>query len=85
MEDYRSTSKVPWRYSVDAVKAVVVEAGVTTLGDSAFQNCKSLEQVELPRSLERIGTYTFSGCYAHSAIRRTCGPSICPPPWRLWT
>ena len=68
MEDYRSTSKVPWRYSVDAVKAVVVEAGVTTLGDSAFQNCKSLEQVELPRSLERIGTYTFSGCYALTEI-----------------
>lgn len=68
MADYRSTSMVPWRYSVDAVAAVVVEHGVTTLGDSAFQNCKSLRQVELPRSLERIGTYTFSGCYALTEI-----------------
>ena len=36
MTDYRGSSEVPWRGCAAAVTALVVEDGVTTLGDYAF-------------------------------------------------
>ena len=68
MADYRSAKEAPWRYSADAVTTLRVESGVTTLGDYAFQNFRNLRDVRLPASLERVGTYTFTGCYALTEI-----------------
>ena len=49
-------------YDKDTVSAVVPE-GVTELsGEYSFENCKTLETVTLPSSLEVIGEGAFSGC-----------------------
>lgn len=68
MTDYRGSSEVPWRGCAAAVTALVVEDGVTTLGDYAFYACENLSAVSLPGSLERIGTYAFGGCRALTSI-----------------
>ena len=47
---------------VDSIKEVIVEEGVTTLGRSAFFECKNLESVQLPDTLVTINNFAFSKC-----------------------
>ncbi|MDE6719290.1 MAG: leucine-rich repeat domain-containing protein [Treponemataceae bacterium] len=37
-------------------------AGVTKIGESAFCDCKSLESVDIPKSVTKIGRRAFAGC-----------------------
>ncbi len=56
MNDY---TNVPWKDSRDAITKVVVESGVTTVGENAFHSCKNLTQVSLPDGLTCIGESAF--------------------------
>jgi hypothetical protein len=40
----------------------VIPAGVITIGDSAFSDCKNLVTINIPESVIAIGKYVFSGC-----------------------
>jgi len=44
------------------ITSVVIEEGVTHLGDKAFVDCSNLATVSLPASLESIGEYVFFSC-----------------------
>ena len=41
---------------------------LTTIKDSAFESCTSLEEISLPASLTSIGKKAFSGCTAMTDI-----------------
>lgn len=43
------------------VKKVVVERGITSLGQNAFWGCENLAEVTLPDTLTSIGHYAFRG------------------------
>ena len=61
---YNSYSTAPWGGSVsnaNRVKTVVIENGVTSIGDSAFEDCTELTSVTLPDSVTSIGDYAFFG------------------------
>lgn len=60
-DDYESASDAPWYGQRTSVTAVIVEAGVTALGDRAFYNCTALKSVTLACTLQTIGAYTFQG------------------------
>ena len=63
MADYNYYNNyAPW-YSVRSqVKSVVIERGVTSIGDSAFYFCEALTSVTIPISVTTIGWVAFSGC-----------------------
>ena len=46
----------------DDIKAIIVEEGVTGIGDNAFYQCKNLDTLVLPDSIERIGAFAFEFC-----------------------
>ena len=46
----------------ETVTSVVINEGVTSIGDNAFENCTNLTSVSLPESLESIGFRAFCGC-----------------------
>ncbi len=55
-----------WRESISAgaVKSLVIEEGVTGIGEKAFYGCTQLAGTALPDSLVRIGDEAFQGCDA---------------------
>ena len=46
----------------DTIKNVVIEDGVTSIGNSAFESCGGLTSVTIPDSVTSIGNFAFSGC-----------------------
>ena len=61
MPNYTSTT-MPWKDHLAAIKKVVVEEGITNLGNYAFRNCSSLVEATLAESVTTIGAYAFSYC-----------------------
>ena len=43
-------------------KRLILQEGITEIGDFAFWSGNLLEQVNLPESLQKIGEYAFQGC-----------------------
>ena len=61
MENYSYRNYSPWRNS-DLIQNVVIEEGVTSIGDEAFLGCWNLTTVDLPDGLTSIGNYAFKDC-----------------------
>ena len=49
-------------YNSKRVKKVVIESGVTSIGDYAFYGCTSLASITIPDSVTSIGDFAFYGC-----------------------
>lgn len=62
MYDYTSRKGLPYFHLLGEVKSVVVEEGVTTIGNYAFQYMTELSSVSLPKSLRSVGTFAFGYC-----------------------
>lgn len=65
MDNYQSLTlypRAPWIYETEFVKSVVIEEGVTSIGDDAFYSCENLEKVTIASSVKRIGTAAFIYC-----------------------
>jgi len=58
MEDYSRTS-APWG---SAIRSVVIENGVTSIGDGAFKNCYDLQSANIAGTVKTIGDYAFAVC-----------------------
>jgi len=52
----------PWMEHRDSVIRIVVEEGITSLGDYAFQRHTNVTEISLPESLTRIGVGAFNFC-----------------------
>lgn len=64
MENYSYRNYSPWRNS-DLIQNVVIEEGVTSIGDEAFLGCWNLTTINLPDGLTSIGNYAFKDCDSH--------------------
>ena len=68
MKDYSKTDDhtmtAPWSDFSGAIRKVIVEPGVTSIGECAFYNCKSITDISLPDGLTGIGFEAFYGCTA---------------------
>lgn len=64
----RDGDSVPWHDVREQITAVVLEPGITTIGNAAFTECHNLVSVSIPDSVNRIGSYAFCGCYALTSI-----------------
>ena len=65
MANYTTSKPAPWGYFPDfrtRVTSIVVEEGVTAIGDYAFRDFPHLTSVTLPDSLTSIGKYAFENC-----------------------
>lgn len=60
---------IPWYHLNKYVTQVVVDEGVTTIGDNAFKGFEELKKVILPYSIETIGRESFYWCVKLDTIR----------------
>jgi hypothetical protein len=55
-------------YPVGGKTDYTVPAGVTTIGDNAFEWCESLSSVTIPAGVTAIGVKAFDGCESLTAV-----------------
>lgn len=51
------------------INEIRIPEGVTSIGKSAFKNCKELRKVYLPSTLQTIGAGAFEGCSSLTRIK----------------
>ena len=61
-------TSVPWIYEIKKIKSVVIEDGVTHIGNHSFRDCSALTKVSIPNSVKSIGYAAFRECYALTKV-----------------
>ncbi len=74
MPDFEDTSEDLWQNRYKEVTHIVIEDGVTSIGDFAFYSYKNLESVNIPDSVTTIGNYAF--CYCENLTNVTIPDSV---------
>lgn len=63
MDDYPTAEGlIPWTQYKERIYSVIIQEGVTTVGDSAFWECKNLTSVKLSSTITSIGESAFDAC-----------------------
>ena len=63
MADYAEASGQPWTAMHSDINAIVIEDGVTSIGNYAFSLCEYVTSgVSIPASVTSIGNYSFNYC-----------------------
>lgn len=62
--NYHSKKPTPWNEYRSMIKKVVVEKGITKIGEQLFNRCDGIEQIELNEGLMIIGRNAFIACKA---------------------
>ena len=62
MTQFAYGDQVPWYGRRNNIYSVIIEDGVTTVGDFSFTNCRNLYAVSIPDSVTSIGSYAFHYC-----------------------
>ena len=62
MKFWNSNFFVAWDSNRKNIKNVIINNGVTSIGNFAFSDCTSLTNITIPNSVTSIGDYAFYGC-----------------------
>jgi len=66
MVNYSSASVQPWASQRNAITHLVINEGVTAIGDYAFMNFDQLTDITIPGSVETFGKFAFHKSSIHS-------------------
>ena len=70
MSDYAGAC---WHGYTSEIKQIILQDGITHIGDSAFSDCVNLKYLEIPDTVTSIGKKAFSGCDESFVLRGTVG------------
>ena len=62
MNDYSYYIKAPWYVKHDSIEKIVVEDGITKIGEWAFEDFTAMTEITIPDSVKEIGGYAFTRC-----------------------
>ncbi|MCR4665296.1 MAG: leucine-rich repeat domain-containing protein [Paludibacteraceae bacterium] len=68
MTDYTDSSIAPWYAFRTVILDVIIEDGVTTIGNHAFYGCTDLTSITVSNSVTRYGDSAFRGCYGLTSV-----------------
>ena len=68
VKEIKSDDYWPSMANIKNVKSVVIENGVTSIGDRAFRGCSSLTRIEIPSSVTSIESEAFRYCSKLTSI-----------------
>src|SRR5574344_1213261 len=65
--DYNSGND-PWSAYHSSITSVVIESGVTSIGNSAFSGFSALTSISIPNNLSSINNHTFNNCSSLTSV-----------------
>ena len=68
MTDWSNSSGMSWYSYRSSIRSVIIEDGVTSIGNYAFSNCTGLISVAIPESVTSIGNSAFSNCSGLTSV-----------------
>lgn len=68
VDNYDSVAQCPWSEESASVNKVVVQDGITSVGDFTFYGMTNLTEVDLADSVDSIGAYAFKNCSSLAEI-----------------
>lgn len=68
MYNYSSDLSAPWDAHSASIVSVIIEDGVTSIGDYAFADCTSLTEITIPDSVASIDSTAFADCTSLTSI-----------------
>ena len=68
MPDYIYPPAVPWFAYQESIYTVIMEPGITAIGNFAFWQCQSLSSVSIPDGVTSIGKSAFRTCSSLTSI-----------------
>ena len=71
MEDYQDTNYTPWYGYRSDIETIVIESGVTSIGNFDFSRFVKLESVSIPASVTSIGKSAFGECGSEATTALT--------------
>lgn len=62
-EKGRNNTSAPWHENyAESIKTIVIEDGVTSIGNNAFYGCQNMTGINIPASVKTIGRCAFGEC-----------------------
>lgn len=68
MKNYTAKTQMPWYTYLDQITCVMMEDGVTSIGDYAFYGMPNLEMIFIPETVTAIGNYAFKNSTALDGV-----------------
>ena len=68
MRNYSIDLDAPWYQYRDLIRTVEIKDGVTSIGEWAFIDCRSLTSITIPDSVTSLGYAAFYGCGSFTSI-----------------
>ena len=68
MYDWGNLKAVPWETCEHLFDKVVIDEGVSSIGNYAFRRCGGLIDIEVPEGVTRIGYRAFESCVSLEGI-----------------
>lgn len=68
MDNYSLESRPEWNVYRADIKSVVIENGITSIGDMSFYECYEMEKVDIADSVSDIGEWAFSYCRSLESV-----------------
>ncbi|MDO4363615.1 MAG: leucine-rich repeat domain-containing protein, partial [Clostridia bacterium] len=74
MDNYFDSEDTPWYGFCRHIKKISIGYNITSIGESAFEDCSSLTSVTIPNGVTSIGRRAFDGCTSLTSV--TIGTSV---------
>ncbi|MBR6916705.1 MAG: leucine-rich repeat protein [Clostridia bacterium] len=71
--DFASGETYPWKEYDEEISTLTVGDGITSIGESAFEDCISLNTVAMASSVTSIGREAFKGCAILTSVDLSSG------------
>jgi len=68
MGNYGYNNNPPWQHFKNRINAVVIEKGVTSVGNYVFSGFKNIKSVTIPNSVISVGSNAFNGCKSLTSL-----------------
>ena len=62
MKNYYKSSPRPWEKDMTFIETVIIESGVTSIGDGAFERGINITSIVIPDTVVKIGEAAFATC-----------------------